>query len=92
MTDPEVFLAPDEADTMRQRWSDIQAAFVDEPRQAVERADGLVDEVLKRVADGFSSRRAALEQQWGRGDEATTDDLRITLQRYRAFFERLLKV
>jgi hypothetical protein len=33
-----------------------------------------------------------LEEQWDRGEEASTEDLRIALKRYREFFERLLAV
>lgn len=76
----------------RTRWNDIQAAFVDSPRSAVERADALVAETMSRIAESFSAERASLETQWDRGDNVTTEDLRIALQRYRAFFDRLLNV
>ena len=63
---------------------------MDEPRQTVEQADELVAHVMKRLAEGFATEREQLEQQWGRGEDVSTEDLRITLQRYRSFFERLL--
>lgn len=81
-----------EAQQFRSRWSDIQAAFVDSPRSAVERADALVAETMKRMAEVFSNERANLEAQWDRGGDVTTEDLRVALQRYRTFFDRLLKV
>ena len=87
-----VLFADNEAERLRTQWSDIQATFVDTPRQAVERADGLVADVMKRMAESFASERSNLEHQWDRGDEVTTEDLRIALQRYRAFFDRLLSV
>jgi len=77
---------------LRRRWSDVQAGFVDEPRRAVEQADGLVADVMKRLAEGFANERANLEHQWDRGDSVTTEDLRVTLQRYRSFFDRLLTI
>jgi len=77
---------------LRKRWTDIQAAFVDEPRRAVEQADAHVADVMKRLADGFANERASLERQWDRGDNVTTEDLRVTLQRYRSFFDRLLTI
>ena len=40
----------------------------------------------------FSGARTNLESQWDRGGDVTTEDLRIALQRYRAFFDRLLNV
>jgi len=81
-----------EARDFRTRWTDAQAAFVDSPREAVQRADSLVAEAMKRLAEVFSKERANLEGQWDRGDNVTTEDLRIALQRYRAFFDRLLNV
>ena len=86
-------LFPDnEAKDFRTRWTEIQTAFVDEPRRAVEQADALVAEVIQRLANSFSQARSTLEGQWGRGDNVSTEDLRVTLQRYRAFFDRLLNV
>ena len=76
----------------RNRWTEIQGAFVDEPRHAVEQADALVAEVVKRLASSFADERSKLEGQWGRGDDVSTEDLRVALQRYRAFFDRLLSV
>lgn len=81
-----------EVNDFRSRWNDIQTAFVDEPRQAVEEADQLVASLMKKLADGFANEREGLEHQWDRGDAVSTEDLRIALQRYRSFFDRLLKV
>ena len=81
----------EEAEPLRTQWTDIQSAFVDAPRDAVQRADALVAQVMQRMADTFARERATLEQQWDRGDNVTTEDLRVALQRYRAFFDRLLR-
>jgi hypothetical protein len=81
-----------EASGFRTRWEAIQTGFVDEPRKAVEEADALVAQAVARLAEVFSDERAALERQWDRGDNVSTEDLRITLRRYRAFFDRLLAV
>jgi hypothetical protein len=81
----------DEATQFRSRWDAIQTGFVDDPRQAVEAANQLVDEVTSRVVETFTRGRAALEEQWSRGDEVTTEDLRVVMQRYRSFFDSLLK-
>jgi hypothetical protein len=85
-------LANDVVDQLRGQWSDIQAGFVDEPRRAVERADGLVADAIKRLAESFANERAKLEGQWDRGGDVSTEDLRQALQRYRSFFSRLLSV
>jgi hypothetical protein len=87
-----MLLPGSEAETLRHRWSEVQGGFVDEPRHAVERADELVAHVMKRLAEVFASERAGLEKQWDRGDQVTTEDLRVALQRYRAFFDRLLSM
>ena len=84
--------AGNEADDFRHRWSDIQTGFVDEPREAVERADALVASAIKRLAEVFAHERATLEQQWSRGNDVSTEDLRVALRRYRGFFDRLLSV
>jgi len=81
-----------ELETLRTRWKEVQTAFVDEPRKAVEQADGLVASAMKRLAEVFAEERAGLEKQWDRGDSVSTEDLRVALQRYRTFFDRLLSV
>jgi len=77
---------------LRRSWDEIQAGFVDEPRRAVEDADHLVAAAMKRLAETFADERARLEAQWARGDDVSTEDLRVALQRYRAFFGRLLAI
>jgi hypothetical protein len=84
--------SPDEANSLRGQWDSIQVGFVDEPRQAVEKADALVAGAMKRLAEGFAAERERLEKQWDRGDSISTEDLRLALRRYRAFFGRLLSV
>jgi len=74
------------------RWREIQAMFVDDPRQAVDQADSLVGEVAQSLTAGFSRRKAALEQHAAAGEEAETEELRQALRSYRALFERVLKI
>jgi hypothetical protein len=80
----------DELHNFRAQWDHIQTSFVDEPREAVERADSLVANVVKRIAEQFSNEREKLEEQWAKGDNVSTEDLRQGLRRYRSFFDRLL--
>ncbi len=77
---------------LRSRWDDVQAAFVDDPKKCVQQADALVAEVVEQLTTGFSAARSRLEAQWARGEEASTEDLRLSLKRYREFFQRLLSV
>ena len=76
----------------RSRWQEVQTGFVDEPRHAVAQADGLVAEMMQRLAKVFADERGKLEEQWSRGDDISTEDLRVALRRYRSFFDRLLSV
>ena len=85
-------LAEDDAAELRQRWERLQTRFVDEPQDAVREADQLVSDVFDNVTRTFGSERESLEEQWNRGEEASTEDLRVALQRYRSFFQRLLAV
>jgi len=82
----------EESERFRSRWHDIQGSFVDEPRQAVEKADELVATAIKRLAEVFADERSKLEGAWAKGGDVNTEDLRQALRRYRSFFDRLLCV
>jgi hypothetical protein len=82
----------DRAMELHRRWSEIQARFVDDPREAVKMADTLVDEVIRDLTALFAEERAGLESHWDRNEKISTEDLRVALRRYRSFFERLLGV
>lgn len=83
-------LAKGEAENFRSRWFDIQTDFIDDPRHSVESADELVAQVINSITENFASERDSLEDQWNRGEEASTEDLRLAIKRYRSFFNRLL--
>jgi len=88
----EPLLPHDFSDEMRTRWEGIQTEFVDDPRVSVQRADELVASAIQKLAQSFADERAKLEQQWSKGSDVNTEDLRQALRRYRAFFHRLLAV
>ncbi len=46
--------------------------------------------LIQQLAEGLAQGRERLEAQWGRGEDISTEDLRVALQRYRSFFRRLL--
>jgi hypothetical protein len=84
-------LEDEELDGFRGRWDAVQVGFVDEPRGSVQQADALVAELMQRLAQTFSDERTSLESQWEQGADVSTEDLRVALQRYRSFFDRLLR-
>jgi len=92
VSEPMPLFSEMEMGDFRSQWSKVQTGFVDEPRRTVEDADKLVAAVMQRLAEGFASERSGLEKQWESGDNVSTEDLRVALQRYRSFFDRLLKL
>jgi hypothetical protein len=88
--DAELLLPSERRDELRRRWTDVQGSFIDEPQGSVRRADELVQELLRSVAEGFEGARRGLEGEWQRGEAVNTESLRLALRRYRALFERLL--
>ncbi|MGB9225380.1 hypothetical protein [Mycobacterium sp.] len=88
----EMLFADADLTEMRGRWSAVQAAFVDDPKDCVQKADVLVSDLVEQLTSSFARARSSLEEQWARGEEASTEDLRLALMHYREFFERLLAV
>jgi hypothetical protein len=89
---PTPLFAEDQGGQYRDRWRTIQTQFVDDPRRSVEEADQLVARLMQDLAKTFADERAGLERQWGSGEDVSTEDLRVALQRYRSFFDRLLSI
>ena len=83
---------PDVASDFRNRWDAVQIGFVDDPHQAVQKADELVAQVMASLAETFAKERSALEGFVKGTDQASTENLRVALRRYRSFFQRLLSL
>jgi hypothetical protein len=67
---------------MRDEWQRVQGTFVDDPQRAVQEASVLIDRTLDEIRANVGS---------GHTSEAmSTEDLRVSFQRYRDFFQRLL--
>lgn len=88
----ELLFADDDLTELRARWGAVQASFVDDPKDCVQKADVLVSDLVEQLTTGFAHARSRLEEQWARGEQASTEDLRLALMHYREFFERLLAV
>ena len=88
----EPLFSPDAARDFRASWDAVQIGFVDDPKQAVRQADDLVRQVLDDLARSFSNERSALDGSADAASQASTENLRLALRRYRSFFQRLLSL
>ncbi|MFF4955501.1 hypothetical protein [Streptomyces sp. NPDC001222] len=90
-------LPRDECEQFAQRLRHAIGEFVDEPRDAVEEADRVAQEVVARLSEAVASRRRTLKASWQDvGDDARggtdTEQLRLALRDYRVTVERLLNL
>lgn len=90
INDNDAFLPADRMEDLRKQWDGVQAAFVDDPRSAVQQAHSLVGSLVDELTKTFASERNTLEGQWNSAGNVDTEALRIAMQRYRNFFDRLL--
>lgn len=83
---------PHEAEELQGRWREVQTAFVDDPRSAVQGADQLVAQVIQSLTASFAAHKKELDGQWQNSDTSgpATEDLRLALRRYRTLFNQLL--
>ena len=88
----EPLFTPELARDYRSRWAAVQSSFVDDPKRAVQQGDELVAQMMKSLAESFAGERTRLEAQLVQTDDASTENLRVSLRRYRSFFERLLSL
>jgi hypothetical protein len=82
----------DVAADFNSRWDAVQIGFVDDPVEAVRKADELVAQVMKSLAESFANERDRIEGQLGQSDSESTENMRVALRRYRSFFQRLLSL
>jgi hypothetical protein len=73
---------------LSERWREIQAMFVDDPRSSAEMAADLVDESVQALVASVREQQDSLLAAW-HGENADTEELRTAVQHYRAFGRRL---
>jgi hypothetical protein len=88
-------LPHDECDKLQLQLQHAVAGFVDEPRNAVEEADHVMEELASRVTDALTHRRRTLRTSWQDGEDkhgnaGDTEQLRLALRDYRELADRLL--
>lgn len=86
----DVVLFDQDPDQVQARWRDLQASFVDDPGEAVRRADGLVGEVVEALTSSLTTRTNGLRDRWKDTEAADTEQMRLALRDYRNVLERLL--
>ncbi|MGW0193543.1 hypothetical protein [Nonomuraea sp. NPDC003201] len=86
----DVVLFDQDPDQVQARWRDLQASFVDDPGEAVRRADGLVGEVVDALTSSLTTRTNGLRDRWKDTEAADTEQMRLALRDYRSVLERLL--
>jgi hypothetical protein len=74
-----------------QRWNQIQATFVDDPRGSVVQAATMADEAIEAFISAARERQAWLASSW-QGPEAGTEELRTALQDYRALYSSMTEI
>jgi hypothetical protein len=79
-------------ESLQNRWSSIQAPFVDDPRVAVEKGDELVAETIGFIERQISEQHRKLNQQISNHNDLSTESLRVLLQEYRMLFNRLMEL
>jgi hypothetical protein len=80
-----------EYDKLTLRLQQALNTFVDSPRQAVEEADSVFDEVATHFTNTLTEQRRVLRSGWQDQDtEAQTEELRVALRQYREITELLL--
>lgn len=77
-------------DRLRTQWREVQVAFVDDPRAAVDRADELLGNTIHQLTATYEQRKHELDERLG--DTSDTEGLRQALRGYRAFFDQLLSI
>jgi len=85
----EPLLASSVTDDFRDRWSEVQIGFVEDPQKSVAEADALLAEVTRAYQQAVEERRSriAAVRQDGSAD---TEDLRSALLGYREIFTTMV--
>ncbi|WP_147449489.1 hypothetical protein [Actinomadura pelletieri] len=86
----EKLLGPDETGRFRERWHEVQAAFVDDPAASVRQADELAAEAVDALGRVLSVHRRTLAEGLEQRNGTDTERLRQTLRDYRDLLNRVI--
>ena len=88
-------LPQDERDKLTLRLQHAVTEFVDGPRDSVEEADRVLEEISARFTEALAGSRRTLRSSWqtsGERDTGDTEQFRLALRDYRELAERLLRL
>jgi hypothetical protein len=68
--------------SLREQWQRVQGTVVDDPQRAVQQASVLVERTLREIQENVTRSQVS--------NPTSTEDLRVSFQRYREFFQRPL--
>ena len=71
----------------RQRFEALQAEFIEQPREAVEKAETLIEEAVDRMMTSLRERVRSVHS--GIGDGGDTERLRLAMRSYRDLIESM---
>ena len=77
------------AEDMRARWQELQLRFVDDPGGVAGEARVLVAEAVQGLTNALAEEQRQLDS-WNPDEGGDTEQLRVIVQRYRDFFDRML--
>ncbi|MEU8801983.1 hypothetical protein [Spirillospora sp. NPDC048819] len=88
-TTPARLLDPAESERFRERWREVQSAFVDDPGLSVRKADDLASEAVDALGRAIAEHRRALSDGLKDREHADTERLRLALRGYRDLLDRI---
>ncbi|WP_165966019.1 hypothetical protein, partial [Actinomadura sp. 7K534] len=86
---PAKLFDPAESDRFKERWRDVQSAFIDDPGDSVRKADDLASEAVDALGRAIAEQRRRLSEGLADRDDADTERLRQALRGYRDLLDRI---
>ncbi|GAA0592791.1 hypothetical protein [Actinomadura livida] len=86
---PAKLFDPAESDRFKERWRDVQSAFIDDPGDSVRKADDLASEAVDALGRAIAEQRRRLSEGLADRDDADTERLRLALRGYRDLLDRI---
>ncbi|NVI86918.1 hypothetical protein [Actinomadura sp. BRA 177] len=86
---PAKLLDAADAERFRERWHEVQASFIDDPGEAVRRADDLASDAVDALGRAIAAHRRTLSEALDGGERPGTEGLRLALRDYRDLLDRI---